>query len=100
MLLLLSTTLLDTVTAEDVIHRINCGSTQQLAFPNNIIWAPDKYFTAGLKYNTCGNVTTSLYCTSRFFRSTDTAPHRYNLPIAISNRTYEVRLHFAEHVRL
>jgi Malectin domain len=99
--IVLSTTLLDNVTAEEVIHRINCGTTQQVVVPpNNITWTPDQYFTPGLKYDTCGNVTTSIYCTSRAFRSTDAAPYRYNLPIAISNRTYDVRLHFAEHVRL
>ena len=99
--IVLSTTLFDIATAEDILHRINCGSTKQVIVPpNNITWAPDKYSTAGLNYNTCGNATTSIYCTSRVFRSNDTTPHRYNLPIAVSNRTYEVRLHFAENVRL
>ena len=100
-LMMLSLTLPENVTAQNILHRINCGSTQQVVVPpNNIIWAPDTYSTPGLTYNTCGNITTSIYCTSRFFRAIDTAPHRYNLPISVSNRTYEVRLHFAEHVRL
>ena len=88
-------------TGGNIVHRINSGSTSQVIVPpNNIVWTPDQYAFGGLPYNTCGNVTTSIYCTSRYFRTTDAAPHRYDLPIAVSNRTYEVRLHFAEQVRI
>ena len=88
-------------TGGNIVHRINSGSTSQVIVPpNNIVWTPDQYAVGGLPYNTCGNVTTSIYCTSRYFRTTDAAPHRYDLPIAVSNRTYEVRLHFAEQVRI
>lgn len=84
-----------------VIHRINCGSTNQVvAAPNNVVWSPDNYSTLGKSYNTCGSITTSIYCTSRYYHTDDAAPHRYNLPITESNRLYTVRLHFAEQVRL
>jgi Malectin domain len=85
-------------TTGNVIYRINCGSADQIVVsPNKIVWSPDYYSTFGKTYNTCGN-TTSIYCTSRYFRTTDTTPHQYNLPITESNRLYTVRLHFAEQV--
>jgi Malectin domain len=87
-------------TTETIVHRINCGSANQVAVPpNNIVWTPDQYSSAGVLFNTCGNITNSIYCTSRFFRTSNAAPYRYNLPVT-SNRTYTVRLHFAEQVRL
>jgi hypothetical protein len=85
----------------NIVHRINCGSTNQVAVsPNNIVWTPDQYSTSGLSYNTCDNTASSIYCTSRFFRTSDNVPHRYNLPIPANMRTYTVRLHFAEQVRV
>jgi hypothetical protein len=88
-----------TTTVGNIVHRINCGSTAQVIVPpNNVVWTPDQYATGGLPYNTCGSVTNSIYCTSRYFRTTDVTPHRYQLPVAVSNRMYTVRLHFAEQV--
>jgi Malectin domain len=85
----------------NIVHRINCGSTNQVVVPpDNTVWTPDQYSTSGLSYNTCGNILTSIYCASRYFRAKDTVPHRYNLPVPANQRTYTVRLHFAEQVRL
>ena len=90
-----------TTNGGNIVHRINCGSTNQVVVPpNNVVWTIDQYASGGLPYNTCGNVTTSIYCTSRYFRTADVIPYRYNLPVAVSNRTYSVRLHFAEQVRI
>ena len=87
-------------TGGNIVHRINCGSTKQVVVPpNNVVWTQDQYSSSGLSFDTCGDVTTSIHCTSRYFRTTDAAPHRYNLPVAVSNRMYTVRLHFAEQVR-
>lgn len=98
--ILLSTTGMKNATAQEVLHRINCGSTNEaIVPPNNVVWSPDQYSAAGLSYNNCGSTTTSIYCTSRYFLTTDSAPRRYELPVTVSNRTYEVRLHFAEQVR-
>ena len=100
----------------NIVHRINCGSTQQLIVPpNNVVWTADQYVTNGQSYNTCGSdhskntsmpttknttaIINSIYCTSRYFRKIDATPYRYNLPIPVSNRTYQIRLHFAEQVR-
>ena len=89
-----------TTTVGNIVHRINCGSTRQVIVPpNNVVWTPDQYASGGLPYATCGNVTTSIYCTSRYFRAVDVTPYRYHLPVAVSNRAYTVRLHFAEQVR-
>ena len=92
-----------------IIHRINCGSTNQVIVPpNNLVWTPDHYVTNGRSYNTChANATattnttasSSIYCTSRYFRTIDATPYRYALPVPVSNRSYPVRLHFAEQVR-
>ena len=88
-------------TSGNIVHRINCGTTKQVIVPpENIVWTPDQFSTMGLSYNTCGNITTSIYCTSRYYRPTDVTPYRYELPVAVSNRNYQVRLHFAEQVRL
>lgn len=90
-----------TTNVGNIVHRINCGSTTQVVVPpNNVVWTPDQYASGGLPYATCGNVTTSIYCTSRYFRLVDVTPYRYNLPVAVSNRAYTVRLHFAEQVRM
>lgn len=88
-------------TVGNIVHRINCGNTNQVVIPpNNIVWTPDQYSSSGLSYNTCGDISTSIYCSSRYFRATDAAPYRYNLPVSSNKRTYTVRLHFAEQVRL
>jgi hypothetical protein len=85
----------------NIVHRINFGSTNHVTVPpNNVVWTPDQYSTSGLSFSTCGNTTTSIYCTSRYFRIVDAVPHRYNIPVPTNRQTYTVRLHFAEQVRL
>jgi Malectin domain len=80
-------------------HRINCGSTTQVTDGNNVVWSADQYFiSSGKGYNTCGNVTNNIYCTSRYFRAVNGAPFRYNIPVPVSNVSYQIRLHFAEQV--
>jgi Malectin domain len=87
-------------TAGTALYRINCGSANQvIASPNNVVWDPDRFSTTGKSYNTCGTNTTSIYCTSRYFRTKDPSPFRYELPVTESNKWYTVRLHFAEQVR-
>jgi hypothetical protein len=85
----------------NIVYRINCGSSNQVIVPpNNIVWSPDQYVISGLPQNTCGsNITNSIYCSSRYFRAVNGQPFRYDLPVPVSNRTYELRLHFAEQVR-
>ena len=64
-----------TTNVGNIVHRINCGSTNQVVVPpNNVVWTPDQYASGGLSYGTCGTVTTSIYCTSRYFR-TDRKAH-------------------------
>jgi Malectin domain len=88
-------------TPNNILYRINCGSANQVIVPpNNVVWSPDQYVSSGLPKNTCGNITNNIYCTSRYFQTANGAPFRYDLPVPVSNRTYEVRLHFAEQVRL
>jgi Malectin domain len=87
--------------SNNIIHRINCGSSNQVIVPpNNLVWSPDQYVSTGLPKNTCGNITNSIYCTSRYFSAVNGSPFRYDLPVPVSNRTYEVRLHFSEQVRI
>jgi hypothetical protein len=89
-----------TSTSNNILYRINCGSSNQVIVPpNNIVWGPDQYVSSGLPSNTCGNITNSIYCTSRYFLAANGQPFRYDIPIPVSNRTYELRLHFAEQVR-
>ena len=83
----------------NVIHRINCGSTTQVIQSSNIVWSADQFVTTGESYNTCGNISTSIYCTNRYFRATRGTPFRYNIPIPYNNAPYQVKLHFAEQVR-
>jgi Malectin domain len=82
-----------------VLSRINCGSTVSVIM-NNITWSADQYSSVGRTYNTCGNTTNSIYCTSRYFQTARGTPFRYNIPVPYNNATYQLRLHFAEQVRL
>lgn len=89
--------------AGDLLHRINCGSANQVIVPPlNTVWDPDIYAVSGNPYNHCNSSTinSDIYCSSRFFRSSAGMPFRYSIPIPVANRTYEVRLHFAETVCL
>jgi Malectin domain len=80
-------------------YRINCGSTTQVTDGNNVVWSADQYFTRrGKEFNTCGTVTNNIYCTSRYFLAVNGAPFRYNIPVPVSNVSYQLRLHFAEQV--
>lgn len=83
----------------NLIYRINSGSSSEVMVPpNNLVWDPDQFVTTGLPYDSCNNMTGSIYCTGRYFQAAYGTPFSYNIPIPISNRTYEVRLHFAESV--
>jgi hypothetical protein len=87
------------VSGGSLVHRINSGAANVVIVPpNNVVWNPDQYASSGVPYTTCGTTTTSMYCTSRYFRTKDAAPYLYNIPVPESNRKYEVRLHFAEQV--
>jgi Malectin domain len=85
----------------NLVYRINSGSSNQVIVPpNNIVWDSDQFVLTGLPYNNCNNRTGSIYCSGRYFQSAYGTPFRYDIPIPISNRTYQVRLHFAESVRV
>jgi Malectin domain len=79
-------------------YRINCGSTTPVTM-NNVTWNRDEYATSGAPYNTCGNTTNSIYCSSRYFQTEKGTPFQYNIPVPFNNTSYQLRLHFAEYVR-
>jgi hypothetical protein len=87
-----------TVPVGTTLYRINCGSTTS-AIMNKVTFHPDQYSLSGAMYNTCGNTTNNIYCTSRYFRTTKGTPFRYNFPVPYNNASYQLRLHFAEQVR-
>jgi hypothetical protein len=87
-----------TASLDIVLNRINCGSNTSVTM-TNITWSADQYSSVGRPYNTCGNITNSIYCTSRYFQLTRGTPFRYNIPVPYNNASYQVRLHFAEQVR-
>jgi Malectin domain len=78
--------------------RINCGSTTPVTM-NNVTWNHDENAMSGAPYNTCGNTTNSIYCSSRYFRTKKGTPFQYNIPVPVNNTSYQLRLHFAEYVR-
>ena len=91
--------------------RINCGATQRyhpvMTQPNNITWHRDAHYQSGQISNRCarsnvvvgGNQSSSIYCTSRYFRSASYGtPLRYDIPVPTNNASYSVRLHFNEQV--
>jgi Malectin-like domain len=83
------------------LFRISCGSSTEVTDSNNIVWSADQFFVkSGKPYNTCGSVTNDVYCTSRYFRSVNGSPFRYEIPVPESNTVYMIRLHFSEQVRL
>ena len=85
----------------NLLYRINSGSSSQVVVPpNNLVWDPDQFVLTGIPYDNCSNLTGSIYCTGRYFQPSYGTPFRYDIPIPISNRTYQVRLHFAESVRV
>jgi hypothetical protein len=85
----------------NVLYRINSGSSSQVIVPpNNLVWDPDQFVVTGIPYDNCNSTAGSIYCSGRYFQTAFGTPFRYDLPVTVSNRTYEVRLHFAEPVRL
>ena len=85
----------------NLLYRINSGSSSQVIVPpNNLVWDPDQFVLTGLPFNDCSNMTGSIYCSGRSFQPAYGTPFRYDIPIPASNRTYQVKLHFAESVRV
>ena len=85
----------------NLLYRINSGSSSQVIVPpNNLVWDPDQFVLTGVPFNDCSNMTGSIYCSGRYFQPAYGTPFRYDIPIPASNRTYQVKLHFAESVRL
>ena len=89
--------------ANIVTHRINCGTTSATTVVrmNNVPWNRDQFALSGATSNRCTklNITNSIYCSSRYFRTSSGTPLRYNIPLPYNNALYTVRLHFNEHVR-
>lgn len=88
--------------ANVVTHRINCGSTSNtLVTMNGITWSKDMFALSGATSNRCtrSNITNSIYCSSRYFRTSLGTPLRYNIPVPYNNALYSLKLHFNEHVR-
>lgn len=89
--------------AQLVTHRINCGATSNtLVTMNNVTWSKDMYALSGATSNRCSktNTTTNtIYCSSRYFRTSLGTPLRYNIPVPYNNALYVLKLHFNEHVR-
>jgi len=93
---------LPTLPVGNLLYRINSGSTNQVFVPpSNTVWDPDQFVATGLPYDICdsSSANTDIYCTARFFKAEYGVPFRYDIPVPASNRSYEVRLHFAEGVR-
>jgi Malectin domain/Malectin-like domain len=81
------------------LYRISCGSSTAVTDSNNIVWSADQFFVkSGKPYNTCGSVANDVYCTSRYFRTVNGSPFRYEIPVPESNTVYMIRLHFSEQV--
>jgi Malectin domain len=88
--------------ANTVTHRINCGSTSNtLIRMNDITWSKDMFALSGATSNRCtkSNITDSIYCSSRYFRTSLGTPLRYNIPVPYNNAWYALKLYFNEHVR-
>ena len=84
-----------------VTHRINSGSTSNtLVTMNSVTWSKDTHALSGAVSNRCAanNSTNSIYCSSRYFRTSIGTPLRYQIPVPYNNALYALRLHFNEHV--
>lgn len=84
-----------------VTHRINSGSTSNtLVTMNSATWSKDTHALSGAVSNRCAanNITNSIYCSSRYFRTSIGTPLRYQIPVPYNNALYALRLHFNEHV--
>lgn len=87
--------------ANIVTHRINCGATSnKLITMNGDTWSKDTFAASGAVSNRCTklNITNSIYCSSRYFRTSLGTPLRYNIPVPYNNALYALKLHFNEHV--
>lgn len=81
------------------LYRISCGSSTQVVDSNNVVWSADQFFVkSGKPYNACGSVINDVYCTSRYFRTVNGSPFRYEIPVPLPNAVYMIRLHFSEQV--
>lgn len=81
------------------LYRISCGSSTEVTDSNNVVWSADQFFVrSGKPYNTCGTVTNDVYCTSRYFRTVNGSPFRYEIPVPETNTVYMIRMHFSEQV--
>lgn len=83
--------------------RVNAGGPRYNDSLGNV-WVGDKFFKgkgAISSVNCPGNVSntmdSALFCTQRYFRSTDELPFAYNVPVNETSQ-YLVRLYFAEMV--
>ena len=89
--------------ANIVTHRINSGTTAATTIVrmNYVDWTRDLFSLSGATSNRCtqAGITNSIYCSSRYFRTSIGTPLRYNIPLPSNNALYTIRLHFNEHVR-
>lgn len=84
-----------------VTHRINCGAlSNTLTVVNGTTWSKDQFALSGGTSNRCTklNVTNSIDCSTRYFRTSIGTPLRYNIPVPYNNSLYALKLHFLEHV--
>jgi|GEM_PF-1047869 len=83
--------------SENVLYRIDAGSTTGYTSAAGVVWAADANFTGGSLSNLTNPIINTadddLYITQRSTTS-DTAGFSY--AFALANGTYSVRLHFAE----
>jgi hypothetical protein len=85
------------------VLRVNAGgSPYNDTFGNK--WIGDQYFhnngaisTRDCTRDIVNTTDEELYCTQRYFRSIDTTPFMYEIPVH-STADYQVRLHFSENV--
>jgi len=82
---------------ENVVYRMDVGSTTGYTSAAGVVWGADNYFTGGSLSNLPNPILNTaddaLYTFQRTTTS-DTAGFSYALPV--TNGTYTVRLHFAE----
>jgi len=82
---------------ENVVYRMDVGSTTGYTSAAGVVWGADNYFTGGSLSNLPNPIINTaddaLYTFQRTTTS-DTAGFSYALPL--TNGTYTVRLHFAE----
>jgi hypothetical protein len=89
----------------ETVARINAGGDEYLD-TNGKLWSADMYAVNyhGQEYTSCPNeidntVDDALYCCHRWFSIWNGFPYVYSIPVG-TNGVYEVRMHFAETVRV